>query len=321
MAALAAVSLCGRTLEAQGTAGGPAAAAQASPADGWEAAAGGKMAFDVASVKQDKLDARPQSNVKLNNLRQAYAPTGGDFTATNWPLVTYITFAYKLSDQQAEIMAKGLPEWVFTDRFDIEAKSDNHSPTKDQMRLMLQALLEDRFKLVGHWETRQLPVFGLVVAKAGKTGPQLKQHSEDSPCPATDAVSTGSARTAPVETMLKTWPPNCGHIRVIGTDSGVRLAGRNVSMQMIADTLTEAGGPDGRVVVDRTGLTGTFDMVMDFAEEPRPSADGDGGKLRAEDPAPTIQDAITDQLGLKFVKQTAALDCFLVGHVERSSAN
>ena len=93
-------------------------------------------------------------------------------------------------------------------------------------------------------------------------------------------------------------------------------------MQMIADALTGSGeGLGERVVVDQTGLTGTFDMVMDFAEESESSADRDGSKVQADDPLPTFQDALTDQLGLKLVKQNAAMDCFLVEHVEHPSAN
>ena len=294
--------------------------AQTTTADRWETAAGGKMAFDVASVKQDKLSAKPVSNVKLNNSRTAYPPNGGVFSARNYDLLAYIAFAYKLSDQQMDIMVRSLPEWVYTDRFDIEGRSENHSPTKDQMRLMLQAVLEDRFKLVGHTEIRQLPAFGVVLAEPGKTGPQLKQHSADSPCPATSSGS--SAASAPVETILRTWPPNCDHIRFSRIPGGIRLAGRKVSMGELVDGLTEAGnGVGGRIFVDQTGLSGTFDFVMDFAEELEPSADGDGSKIRAEDRLPTLMEAVTDQLGLKLVKKTAPLDCFVITHVEHPSAN
>ncbi|HEY1744560.1 MAG TPA: TIGR03435 family protein [Granulicella sp.] len=291
-----------------------------STADRWETAAGGKMAFDVASVKQDKLSARPVSNVKLNNARTAYPPNGGVFSARNYTLLDYMAFAYKLSEQQEYILLPGLPDWVYNDRFDIEGKSENHSPTKDQMRLMLQALLEDRFKLALHMETRQLPVLGLVPAKPGKTGPQLKQHSADSPCPATDSAS--SVASAPVETILRTWPPNCRHTRDIRIPGGSRLAGRDVSMGELADALNGEGeGRGSRIIVDQTGLKGTFDFVMDFAEESEHSADEDVTKTRQEVPLPTFLGAITDQLGLKLVKKTAPIDCFVIAHVEHPSAN
>ena len=86
--------------------------AQTTTADRWETAAGGKMAFDVASVKPDKLSAKPVSNVKLNNARNAYLPNGGVFSARNYTLLDYIAFAYKLSEQQEYILLPGLPDWV-----------------------------------------------------------------------------------------------------------------------------------------------------------------------------------------------------------------
>jgi len=294
--------------------------AQTTTADRWETAAGGKMAFDVASVKPDKLSAKPVSNVKLNNARNAYLPNGGVFSARNYTLLDYIAFAYKLSEQQEYLLLPGLPDWVYNDRFDIEGKSENHSPTKDQMRLMLQALLEDRFKLVRHMEPRQLPVLGLVPAKPGKIGPQLKQHSADSPCPATDSVS--SVASAPVETILRTWPPNCRHTRETRIPGGYRLAGRDVSMEQLADGLNGEGEGRGKsIIVDQTGLSGTFDFVMDFAEESEHSADEDVAKTRQDSPLPTFLGAITDQLGLKLVKKTAPIECFVIAHVEHPSAN
>jgi len=316
---LTAVTSWSATLEAQTTTGEQVAPEQTSTADRWETAAGGKMAFDVASVRPDKSGAKPFSNVNLNNSRNAYPPNGGLFLARNWNLVEYIVFAYKLSNQQANILIPSLPRWTVMDLFDIEARSDNHSPTKDQMRLMLQALLEDRFKLVGHMETRQLPVFGLVLAKPGKTGPQLKQHSADSPCPATNSVSS---TLAPVETILGTWPPNCGHTRFSRIPGGIRLAGRNMSMGELADALTNNGeGIGNRVIADQTGLKGTFDYVMDFAEQSEHAAEEDVTKTRLEVPLPTFRGAVTDQLGLKLVRKTAPMDCFVVAHVERPSAN
>ena len=299
---------------------------QTSASDGWEAAAGGKMAFDVASVRQNKSGGKSYSNVKLNNLRQAYAPNGGVFVARNWNLVEYMVFSYKLSIQQANIMIPSLPRWAVMDLFDIEAKSENHNPTKDQVRLMLQALLEDRFQLAGHMETRQLPVLGLVLVKPQRTGPQLRPHSAASICPSTTLVS--SAMSASIEAILNGWPPNCGHVNGIGNARSLRLAGRNVSIGQLADALTNNGEEIvNRVVVDQTGLSGNFDFVMDFDKEPFHVTDDSVATARQDETArqevtvPTLVEAMRDQLGLKLVKKTAAVDCFVVDHVERPSAN
>lgn len=97
---LTAVTSWSAALDAQATVGEQAAPEQTPTADRWETAAGGKMAFDVASLRQDKLSAKPVSNVKLNNAREAYPPTGGIFWARNYTLLDYIAFAYKLSEEQ-----------------------------------------------------------------------------------------------------------------------------------------------------------------------------------------------------------------------------
>src|SRR5439155_25643923 len=102
-------------------------------------------------------------------------------------------FAYKLG--QAEL--PGLPAWVYADRFDIEARAEGN-PTKDQMRRMMQALLADRFKLTTHIETQAKPALNLVLAKTGRTGPQLQVHSEkNESCSATSTAPTRGAAVLP----------------------------------------------------------------------------------------------------------------------------
>ncbi len=75
----------------------------------------------------------------------------------------------------------GGPGWMDSEHFDIEAKAEG-DPSREEENLMVQSLLEDRFKLVIHRETRQLPIYTLVVSKSGKTGPQLTTHSDDAKC-------------------------------------------------------------------------------------------------------------------------------------------
>src|ERR1035438_3205192 len=102
----------------------------------WQTKAGGKMTFDVASIKPSKGAFVPP-NIGLN-AGEAYRPTGGYFRA-DFPLWTYIQFAYKISsaeDQSREILAH-VPKWVTTDRYSIDARGAGNA-TKDQMRLMVQ---------------------------------------------------------------------------------------------------------------------------------------------------------------------------------------
>jgi hypothetical protein len=122
----------------------------------WQTATGGKKKFDVASVRQNNSDDNPRSNVPLTAGR-TYLPNGGVFSATHQSLFTYILFAYKVRLNEAWDQWKQLLQWARTNSFDIQAKTEDHDPAKDQMRLMMQSLLEDRFKLAVHWEIRRSP--------------------------------------------------------------------------------------------------------------------------------------------------------------------
>ena len=102
----------------------------------WQRDAGGKMAFDVASVKENKSGLssnRPSSNIPLDP-QNLYAPTGGLFSATNFPLLEYVMFAYKLTPEQTRALQSQV-SWVNTNRWDIEGRASGN-PSKDQMRLM-----------------------------------------------------------------------------------------------------------------------------------------------------------------------------------------
>ena len=111
----------------------------------------------------------------------AFSPTGGLFRATNQPFLQYLVFAYKLASNETLSVFNQLPKWADNNRFDIEARVGG-SPTKDQFRLMMQSLLEERFKLTAHHETKQQAVLGLALAKAGKLGAKLRLHSANTPC-------------------------------------------------------------------------------------------------------------------------------------------
>ena len=141
-------------------------ATQPSKVPDWQIAAGGKMEFDIASVKQDTAAVNEQtvnSNIPLGPM-DLFTPTGGLLSATNFPLIQYVVFAYKLTSNQAQTVRSQLPKWANTSRYDIEARAGANT-TKDQFRLMVQALLADRFKLVVHFDTKQLPVLAMVLDK------------------------------------------------------------------------------------------------------------------------------------------------------------
>jgi len=172
----------------------------------WQIDAGGNKAFDVASVKQNKCGLPPDCPLTTNVSLvpgDFYSPNGGVLRLTNWNFMPFIVFAYKLNANQYQSLTDQLPKWAIVERFDIEAEAASTNPTKDQMRLMMQSLLADRFKLVVHTESRQLPMFALVLDKPGKMGPQLRAHSDDPPCAPSDSL-------APLAKVVGGYPAMCG---------------------------------------------------------------------------------------------------------------
>lgn len=119
-----------------------------------------------------------------------------------------MNFAFKLTPAQDRAIVAQFPKWANDYRYDIQARASGN-PTKDQFRLMMQALLADRFKLAIHYETRQLPVFALVLDKPGKLGPQLRLHPDDSPC---SIAPPPGAAPGPPPTVPGGYPEPCGGI-------------------------------------------------------------------------------------------------------------
>ena len=153
--------------------------AQAStPQMGWRQNAAGKESFEVASVRPSLPDSRRRDNIDLGPM-DSFSLQGGIFS-TNVSLDSYIIFAYKIADaSQYESLNAQLPKWAKSPaKFDIEARVEG-SPSKDQLRFMVQSLLEDRFKLAIHTETKQRSVYALVLNTPEKLGPQLKAHPDN----------------------------------------------------------------------------------------------------------------------------------------------
>jgi uncharacterized protein (TIGR03435 family) len=291
-----------------------------SPVPDWQKTAGGKMAFDAATVRQNTT-APPKavgSNFPLGP-GDVYVPNGGLFRATNFPLVAYIEFAYKLTESQDLSLLSQLPKWATTDRFDIQGRAQGN-PTKDQMRLMMQSLLADRFRLAVHYETRQVPVFALILDQPGRLGPLLQRHTDDSPCPTTPRVPS-PAPTAPPQFFDSRFPVTCGGIVGMAPSAPgrVRAGARNVSMELIASSM---GGGDGvdRPVLDKTGLTGKFDFAIEFTQELNGSSPA-GVVSQRDLTGPTSIEAIKEQLGLRLEPQIGPIQLLVVDYVEEPSAN
>jgi uncharacterized protein (TIGR03435 family) len=277
------------------------------------------MAFDVASVKESKCvppSCPPYANINLLP-GDVFSPTGGLFTETNWYLMPLIVFAYKLNANHYQLLTAQLPKWANTERLDIEARASNSNPTKDQFRLMMQSLLADRFKLVVHYETRQLPVFALVLDKPGKLGPTLRPHSEDPPC--ADSLPETSPPEAILATIAGGFPALCGEPIGDGKSGHTHIGERNVTIERIG-TLLGPRAQIGRPILDQTGLKGNFDYIIEWTPE-RNNSQPPSTDLQPEPSGPTFLEALKDQLGLKLVPQTGPVDVLVIDHADLPSEN
>ncbi len=245
---------------------------------------------------------------------------GGAFIA-DFSLPIYIEFAYKilLTRAQEQAMVAHLPKWVGAQPFVIEAKAPTADVTKDQMRLMMQSLLADRFKLAVHFETQDQPVLALVLTKPGTPGPRLRPHSQGLAC---DARWTAPPdRTSP-SVLPGEFVPSCGVVQAINVaDHTILFGARNVTLQSIAANLGTIPpvAEFGRPVVNQTGLAGTYDFSLNWLPDRSGSASGAGEPPDAQ--GPSFLEALKEQLGLKLKPTRAVLQTLVIDHVEEPSPN
>ena len=256
-----------------------------------QAADSTKPSFEVASVK-------PNNSGASNSSTQTRP--GGRFTAANVPLRILLREAYRLQDFQLV----DAPDWTRTERFDIAAKADG-DPEYAEMRLMIQTLLADRFRLVVHNETRELPIYALVVARTdGKLGPQLFKSEIDCTDPARNkqpAPSAAPVASSPGVSQMREVEP-CG-TNVNTSNNSATLRAGSVPMSSLAATLSTFAN---RVVVDRTGLAGGFDVILTWT--PNQTADTSGASLFT---------ALQEQLGLRLESARGPVEVVVVDRVER----
>jgi uncharacterized protein (TIGR03435 family) len=277
------------------------------------------LAFEVASVKPNTAGpppsgVMPRSYVTLD-AGDDYPPNGGFLSATNWPLSVYIEFAYKLTSYQYRALLPQMPKWAISPMwFDIEARADGNR-SKDQMRLMMQSLLAERFKLAVHWEKRQLPVFDLVLSKPGKTGSGLRVHLSDEPCSATEESSPAAARSKTADGQVSS---DCDFYNVRLGSGRVHVRILNETMKLIAGRLTGSTNYVDRPVIDRTGLDGRFDFSLDFTPD---ASDRLPQDFLVDATGPTFLEALEEQAGLRLIKQTGPVDVLIIDHAEKPDAN
>jgi uncharacterized protein (TIGR03435 family) len=286
----------------------------------WEAAAGGHMAFDVASVKLLKPGSRfrpPNFPLSGEEFRTDSGENPHGRLSVAFPFPRYIEFAYKLTLQPdlRQAMVARLPKWVDTDVIDIEAKAAG-DPTKDQMRLMMQSLLAERFHLSVHYETEDIPILALTLIKPGTWGPKLIRHADGPPC---DVSGPQSPATGMSDAGAAVFPAICGAQASEPSRNGRIMQGsRNTTMALLAESLGRMGGV-GRPVVDRTGITDRIDYRLEWTLEANRLSPGVEVQ-RDSDPVP-FMDAVREQLGLKLQATKAPLRILVIDHIERPSEN
>jgi hypothetical protein len=180
-AAFGAVAVSSTAPDAQAQSAPLPASQTSQPVLAWQTAAGGKMEFEVASIHPAGPGASTRQNFDMS-VEDMTIPPGGRISATG-ALGMFIQFAYKLSVFQDEAAFEHLPKWATTEYFAIEAKAPTTNATKDQMRLMMQSLLADRFKLVVHFDTPDGPAMaGKARAEAPATfsGPGMRRENSAS---------------------------------------------------------------------------------------------------------------------------------------------
>ena len=268
----------------------PRVSAQTSPTSAADAT------FEVASVKPNKsTDGRVMLSL----------PPTGRLTATNVPLRLMIRQAFDVQDFQIV----GGPSWITSDRFDILAKAPEGAVTAEQIRPMLRALLADRFKLVTHRETREMPIYALVMARPdGKFGPNMKVNPLD--CEAVFRAGRGGAPPPPPQPGE---PIQCGFMIGPGT-----MTAGGMQLGELARSLSQFVGG---IVVDKTGLKERYDFQLKYAPEGRgfgPGPGPGGAEPPQVDPnLPSLFTALQEQLGLKLESQRGPVEVVVIDRVEQ----
>ena len=267
------------------------------------------QSFEVASIKPSAGDGR---QVGIGVL------PGGRYRATGVTARMLIQQAYDIRDFQIS----GGPGWLASDRYDINAKAETPNLTRDTIKVLLQSLLAERFNLVVHRETKELPIYALVV---GKDGPKLHK-SEIQP----DLQNSGTPPKAPQ-------PDDPGPLARTVQGSGtppkgtmMRMGRGQLSAQMspLAGLAAQLAASLGRPVVDKTGLTGYFDFNLEWT----PDETQGSGMLFGEKPpldsappvgssGPSIFTALQEQLGLKLESQKGPVEVLVIDRIEKPTEN
>jgi uncharacterized protein (TIGR03435 family) len=234
-----------------------------------------RLTFEVASIKAADPNAQG-GGIKA-------MPGGQRYVATNVPVTLIMSLMYKVPMRQIS----GAPDWMNTNRYDIEAKAA-HSYNLDDLHTMFQNLLADEFKLRFHKEIKEGPVYVLSVDKGGSK--MAVNHAEED-------------------------------FNIPIVPAGVsQFAGTRVPMNYLTWFLSQILAREQRPVIDKTGLDKFYDFKLSFAPDLPPGANTDNLPAGLMD-RPTLFDALREQLGLKLEAQKGPVEMYVIDHAEKPASN
>jgi uncharacterized protein (TIGR03435 family) len=280
----------------------------------------GGGAFQVVSIAQSGAGGKGTEGQQTSSTAVypgvANLAIGGTFKATNTSLLTYISFAYNLAPHDVQWLSRQLPEWAKSQRYDIWGTALGN-PGRNEIRLMMRSILAEHFHLIMHRESRELPVYALVLANEQSLKSQLRRHPSGTPCSDDVPPESKCSVCALVSSQWspENFPASCGQLAVLPSNArdSIDLGASAVSIQFIAYALAGAGNLD-RPVVDETGLQGTFDFVFHLKES---SSSSDNGAIAIQSQQMQIfMNAITEQLGLAIRPHTGRLQMITLDSIE-----
>jgi len=309
-----------------------------------QTAATQKPSFEVVSIKPTP----PSSGLRIGG----GAPRGDRVNLVGANLRMLLQQAYSkgnVGPLAGQLQVIGGPNWIDTDRWDIDAKADcsGGTLTREQTQLMWQSMLEDRFQLKAHLETREMPIYNLVV---GKDGPKIKKSEDQTPPPIT-AAPRQPCSPAPADQQgpgplgLPALPPPPapgqplnipnmprGAMMMMMSPSGMSMQASGVPIANLVGMLQQQSG---RPIYDKTNLQGLYDIKLTFLPENNtpfgpggpvggPAILGPGGaapNTNAADPVASVFTAVQEQLGLKLEPAKGPVEVVVIDSVQKATEN
>jgi uncharacterized protein (TIGR03435 family) len=303
-----------------------------------------KPSFEVVSVK-------PSPPMTGGPIRIGGGAQGDRFVMASATLRMLLQTAYQRSSNtplSGQLQIIGGPGWMESDRYDVQARADCSSGAipRERLQLMVQSMLEDRFQLKAHMETRELPIYNLMVAK---DGPKIKPSDDQTPLPFAaagpprpcDATSTAAAPPAPPPPppggrggafpFDPGRPPPRGSVMMSSSPTGMTLQATAMPVSNLVGLLQQQLG---RTIVDKTNLKGLFDFKLTYSPEGLSSPFGRGGLLpppggapagpspvpAAADPVPSIFTAL-QELGLRLESSKGPVEVLVIESVQKPTEN